>query len=1053
MKQNKLNFKVEKLLRCFGVFLLFFVSLSAFAQSKITVTGTISSGGETLIGAGVIEKGTKNGTVSNIDGHFTLTVDKNAELQISSLGYEPLAIKVGNRTTLHIELKESANLLNEVVAVGYGVQQKKLITGATVQVKGDDISKLNTVSAIGALQSQTPGVNIVKSNGKPGEGFKVTVRGLGTVGNSNPLYIIDGVPGGDISLLSPSDIETVDVLKDAASAAIYGARAANGVILVTTKQGKKGKASIQYDGYLGWQNIAKKTEVLDAKQYLSVMEKAGYDRNYFLANIPNDIITGIDNGTFTGTNWLDEMTLENAPMQSHAINIVSGTDLSTFSSGFSYTSQSPFIGLKVSEVNSKYERYTARMNSEHNIIKVKDFTLLQFGQTLTMAYVNRSGLGMGTGNIYWNDVRNALTGNPLLPVYDADGNYYKPLAGLDYESTNPIAEMDYLRSRVNSKNYSARGSLYFIVQPIKNLKFKSNFGFAYNGWSSREYVPVYWLNTVNLADIDKVSQGSGNGFQWSWDNTATYDFKVSDDHKFTALLGTAIEKWGMGEDINGSNRDSQFSSFDFAYLSNVKTYSNALLYGAPWGEGGLVSFFGRVNYDYKGKYMGSVVMRADGSSAFARGHRWGYFPSFSAGWNVAEESFFAPLRKYVDQFKLRGSWGQNGNCNIPTFRYLNSIAFGSTGNSAIYYFGTDKSDMTVGSYPDIIGNENLKWETSQQLDLGFDARFLRSRLGVSFDWYNKTTVDWLVQPIALGIWGTGAPYINGGDVSNKGVEIALSWDDKIGDFSYGVKGNLTHNKNEVLSIRNSYGYINGTSDLLTPNTTYLYRAEVGYPIGYFRGYKTNGIFQNQAEIDNYLNADGEKIMPSAKPGDVIFVDMNESGAIDDGDKTMIGNPHPDITYGVSVNLGYKGVDLSITGYGVAGNQIARSYRNWTNKIFQNYTTEILDAWSGEGTSNKIPTISGSSINRGYVSDLYIENGDYFRITNITLGYDLKELMKSLPISQLRIYGTVQNPFTFTKYTGMDPEVGYNGGDSWASGIDLGYYPSARTFMIGCNIKF
>ncbi|MFT3751704.1 MAG: TonB-dependent receptor [Paludibacter sp.] len=1052
MKHNRI-LKVRGQSRVWVMLLSFLTICSAFSQSKTTITGTIRSGNDVLIGANVLEKGTKNKTITNINGHFTLSVSPNAQLEISYVGYENKTVKVGNQSKLNIELAESSNLLNEVVAVGYGVQKKKLVTGATVQVKGDDISKLNTVSALGALQSQTPGVNIVKANGKPGEAFKVTIRGLGTVGNSNPLYIIDGVPGGDINLLNPSDIETVDVLKDAASAAIYGARAANGVILVTTKQGKKGKASIQYDGYTGWQNLAKKVDVLNAKQYLSVMEKTGYDRNYFQANIPNEILTNIDNGTFTGTNWLDEITINNAPILSHAINIVSGTDLSTFSSGFSYTSQSPLIGLKISDVEEKYERYTARMNSEHNIIKVKDYTFLQFGQTLTMAYVNRSGLGMGTGNVFWNDVRNALTANPLLPVYDADGNYHKPLAGLDYESTNPIAEMDYLRSNVNSKNYNARGSLYFVLQPIKNLKFKSNFGFAYTGWSSREYVPAYWLNTVNLAENNKVSQGSGNGYQWSWDNTLNYDFSLFEDHKLTALLGTSIEKWGMGEDVNGTNINAQFSGFEFAYLSNAKKFDKDQLYGAPWSEGGLASFFGRVNYDYKGKYMATAVMRADGSSAFARGHRWGYFPSFSAGWNIAEESFFSPLKDAVDQLKLRASWGENGNCQIPPFRYLSSIALGSSLNSAIYYFGTNKEAITIGSYPDYISNENLKWETSRQIDLGFDARFLNSRLGLNFDWYNKTTIDWLVLPTALGIWGTGGPTVNGGSVSNRGIEVALSWDDKLGDFSYGVKGNLTFNKNEVLSIDNSYGYINGTSDILAPNTSYLCRAEVGYPIGYFRGYKTNGIFQNQAEIDNYLNANGEKIMPSAKPGDLIFLDLNESGAIDDGDKTMIGNPNPDFTYGLNLNLGYKGVDLSVTGYGVGGNQIARSYRNWTNKVFQNYTTEALGAWTGEGTSNKIPAISGSSINRGYVSDLYIENGDYFRITNITLGYNLKELVKSLPISQMRIYGTVQNAFTFTKYSGMDPEVGYNGGDSWATGIDLGYYPSARTFMVGCNIKF
>lgn len=1052
MKHNRITITLSKHSKKLCTLLLLFSCTFIYGQSKI-ISGTVRSGNELLVGASVMEKGTKNGTVTNLDGQFTLNVSRKAELVISYLGYETINVTTENQIKIDVDLKESTNMLNEVVAIGYGVQQKKLLTGATVQVKGDDISKLNSVNVLGALQSQTPGVNITKQSGKPGDGFKVTIRGLGTIYNSNPLYIIDGVPNGDINLLNPTDIESVDVLKDAASAAIYGARAANGVILITTKQGKKGKASIQYDGYVGWQNIYKTVDVLNASEYLTVLGKAGYDNNYFLANVPAEIMTNVENGSFTGTNWLDEMTNSNAPMQSHAVNIVSGTDISTFSSGFSYTSQNPIIGLKSSDVESVYKRYTARMNSDHNVIKNKDFTVLQFGQTLTMAYVNRTGLGMGTGSIYWNDVRNALTGNPLLPVYDDNGDYYMPLAGLDYESTNPIADMDYLRSRVSSKNYSARGNLYLTLQPVKNLKFKTNFGYAFNGWNSREYIPVYKLNTVNFSDLDKVSQGAGNGYQWSWDNTLNYDFKINGDHKFTALLGTSIEKWGYGEDVSGSNKGSILTGFNYAYLSNVKTFDNATLNGMVWGEGGIISFFGRLNYDYKSKYMGSVVMRADASSNFAKGHRWGYFPSISAGWNIVEESFFSDLRPYVDQLKLRASWGENGNCNIPTFKYLSSIAYGSAGNAALYYFGTDKSVATIGSYPDQIANENLKWETSRQIDLGIDSRYLNNRLGFSFDWYHKKTVDWLVKPTGLGTLGTETAYINGGDVLNSGVETTVGWDDKIGDFSYGIKGNIALNKNEVLNIDNSYGYINGVSDILSPNTSYLYRAEAGYPIGYFRGYKTGGIFQNQEEIDNYVNAEGNKIMPSAKPGDVIFLDLNGNGSIEEGDKTMIGNPHPDITYGVSFNLGYKGFDLSVTGYGVAGNQIAKSYRNWTNKVFQNYTTESLNAWYGEGTSNTIPAINGSSINRGYISDLYIENGDYFRITNITLGYDLKKTLKSLPISQLRLYGTIQNAFTFTNYSGMDPEVGYSAGESWASGIDLGYYPSARTFMIGCNIKF
>lgn len=1033
----------------------------SFAQSKNKIIGSVVSAGEPLMGASVVEKGTSNGTVTDIEGHFALSISADSELQISYLGYETARVKVGKKEKIIVEMKEIVNMLDECVAIGYGVQQKKLITGATIQVKGKDIAKLNTVNALGALQSQSPGVNIIKQSGKPGEGFKVTIRGLGTVGNSAPLYIIDGVPNGDIAMLNPSDIESIDVLKDAASAAIYGARASNGVILITTKQGSKGKISLQYDTYFGWQNPIKTTDVLNAGQYLEIMKEAGYDRDYFVKNIPGYILDNVDNGSFTGTNWLQEMILHNAPQQGHALNVAGGNDISTYSFGFSYTSQSPIIGLKSSEVQSLYERYTARVNSEHNIIRYNDLNILKFGQTLTMGLVNSSGLGMGTGSIYWNDVRNALTGNPLLPVYNSqEPGYHMPLEGLDYNAVNPIAEMDYLRSRLNSKNYSVRGSFYLILEPIKNLKVRSTFGFAYNGWSSREYIPIYKLNSVSFSDQDKVSQGSGNGLQWNWDNTISYDFNIGAKHKITALLGNSIEKWGIGEDLKGSNKGSEFNSFDYAYLSNVKLISsgNTTLSGAPWGDGGIASFFARINYDYANRYMLSVVMRADGSSNFARGHRWGFFPSVSAGWNIHEEDFFKQSVKGVDQLKLRASWGENGNCNIKRLAYLSTIGIGNAENAAWYYFGEDKSHPTIGAYPNKIANPELTWETSRQINVGIDSRFFNNRLGITLDWYNKTTLNWLVEATGLGIWGTNPPYINGGDVLNTGVELALGWDDQVGDFSYSIKANMAYNKNEVIRINNENGFINGVSNILSHNTSYLYRAEEGYPLGYFRGYKTNGIFQNQEQIDNYTwinheSGESRTIQPNAKPGDVIFVDYNNNGTIDDDDKTFIGNPHPDITYGITISLGYKGVDLSITGYGVAGNQIAKSYRNNTNKIFDNYTTETLNRWHGEGTSNRLPAINGSAINWGYVSDLYVEDGDYFRLTNLTLGYDFKQLFNSKIISQLRLYGTIQNLFTISNYSGMDPEVGYSAGESWASGIDLGYYPASRSYMIGLNVRF
>ncbi len=1054
----QLNLKsfISGKLRGLAVFALL-VSALAVSAADIKVQGTVSGDGEALIGASVYQDGKpSNATVTDIDGNFTLSVPDGSAITVTYVGYKSRTVKLNGRYKLDIVLEPDATVLDEVVAIGYGVQQKRLVTGATLQVKGDEIAKQNTISAMGALQSQAPGVNIVKNTGKAGDGFKVNIRGLGTIYNSAPLVVIDGISGGDLNLLSPSDIESIDVLKDAASAAIYGARAANGVILVTTKKGQKDRVRTSYNMYVGWQSIPKTVTPLNATQDIELMKEAGVTEDTFERNVY--MWDKIQSGEFNGTNWLEAIKKDNAFKQGHNVSVDGGSDRSTYSVNFSYVSEDPTIGVKRDDVDQRYERYTLRVNSEFDLIRHDKRNILKFGEAITMAHVNSKGMAQGTGNMYWNDVRNALCASPLFPVYEnpeVDPDKFGWPVLLDTDETNPVAEMYYLRSWTQSKNYNVRGSLYFILEPIKNLKWKSTFGFAYNGWTSREYVPVYQLNEKSYAKTDKVAQGSGNGLQYSWDNAVSYDWNPG-KNRFTFLLGNSIEKWGIGQDLNGSNRDSEFSDFDHAYLSNVKTIASGAttLSGAPWGRGSLASFFGRISYDYDMRYMATVTMRADGSSNFARGHRWGYFPSVSAGWNLAEEHFMEGSRTWLDMLKIRGSWGENGNCNISAFRYLSTIAFGSATNAAWYYFGDDKSHPAIGAYPDIMSNPDLKWETSRQTDIGFDARFLQGRLGVTFDWYEKKTLDWLVQPTGLGIWGTGAPYINGGDIKNTGVELSLSWNDQVGDFTYSVSANLSHNKNKVLRIANGTGLIEGNAAILAQNTLAFYRAEVGHPLGYFYGYKTAGIFQNQEQIDNYISeATGEKIMPSAKPGDVIFVDRDGDGSITPEDRTSIGNPYPDVNYGINIALGYNGIDLSVNSYGVAGNQIARSYRSGTDKPYDNYTTEMLGRWHGEGTSNRLPSLNGSALNWQYVSDLYIEDGDYFRISNITLGYDFKHAFPKMPLQRCRIYASVQNPFTFTKYSGMDPEIGYGGGDSWASGIDLGYYPGSRSYMFGLNIEF
>lgn len=1011
------------------------------------VKGLVSdAAGIPVIGANVSEKGTTNGTITDLDGLFTLEVDGSANLQISYIGYNTQFIPVAGKSDLNIKLQEDSQALDEVVVVGYGVQKKKLVTGATVQVKGDDIQKLNTVSPIGALQSQSPGVNITKSSGQPGSEFKVAIRGVGTTGNSSPLYIVDGVTVSSIDHLNPSDIESIDVLKDAASAAIYGARAANGVILVTTKQGKAGKASIEYDGYVGFQNMVQNVTPLNAQEYTMIMNEAaknsGMNSFDYASLVPN--WNTIENGAWKGTNWLDEMSNKNAPMQNHALSIRGGTEQSVYSLGLSYTNQEGAFGKPAEPA---YTRYTALVNSEHKLIKGNSFDILKAGQNMTYTYTEKNTIG--TGNLYTNDIRSALSTNPFMPVYDEKGEYHY---ALDWEEkqVNPMGMLYYNRSNNLNRSHQVSGNMYLELQPIKNLKYRSSFGINMNTASLRSFIPIYDLGPEKFTKENRVTQQQATTFKWMFENTLSYDFDLAEQHRFNVLVGTSAEKSGIGESIRGENVNSIFDDFKHAYLSNTKLIyeGKTLLSGAPQIPGRLLSYFGRINYHFKETYMATLVMRADGSSNFSPNNRWGYFPSVSAGWVATNEKFMERTSNWLDFLKLRVSWGQNGNQSIDAFQYLANIAFDSK-----YFFGSDKNNGTTGAYPSILANPEVKWETSEQINAGIDARFLSSRLSLTFDWYNKKTKDWLLVAPILGSYGTGAPFMNGGDVQNRGVELGLSWNDQQGDFRYGASFNISYNKNEVTRIANTEGIIHGPANVLSHNTAELYRAEIGFPIGYFWGYKSDGLFQTEAEVQSYKNDKGELIMPDAKPGDIRFVDQNGDALIDDKDKVMIGDPNPDFTFGFSANLAYKGFDLSIVTNGVAGNQIARAYRS-ANLPYENYTTDVLNRWHGEGTSNSHPRVTANGhINELYVSDRYVENGSYLRIANVTLGYDFKQLFGKLPLQQIRLYVTGQNLATITKYKGLDPEVGYGYGSSWASGIDLGFYPSPRVCMVGLSIKY
>ena len=1040
--------------------MLLMFQLSLFAQIK-TITGTVSDeSGETLPGVNVMIKGTTVGTITDFNGKYIISVNKGSDILVFSfVGYSDKTVTIGDESVINVVLQADVMQLNEVVAIGYGVQKKKLNTGATLQVDGEEIQKQNSVSAMTALQGVTPGVQIVKSSGQPGEGFKVNIRGLGTTGNSSPLYIVDGISMGNIDYLSPSDIESIDVLKDAASSAIYGARAANGVILVTTKQGKAGKSTLTFDAYYGVQNVYKIAPMLTAQEYAIIQNEGRINSGqapYDFAKLVPDW-DKIESGEWQGTNWLKEIVNPNAPIQSYTLNATGGTDKSTYSIGLSYTSQDGILGKPVA---SHFERYNFRINSEHVIFQENNVNILKIGENLTYTHSQRSGIA--TGSIYWNDVHNMLIACPFLPIYDEKGEYRYAIDWNKNEA-NPIGKMEYTRGTNLSKNHQLVGKVYAELQPIRNLIIRSSFGYNMSAYTYRSFTPAYDLALGNNSQAyNSLTQNMGVGLGWTFENTASYKLQTASGSNLDFLVGTSAEKWGLGENMSATNVESIFDDFEHAYLDNTPLVyeDRTKVGGSPWGEGGLLSYFGRVNYNYNEKYMATAILRGDASSNFAKGHRWGFFPSVSAGWVMSSENFMASTSNWLDFLKLRASWGQNGNQNISSFQYLSTISF----ENVSYPFGRDKNNIVTGAYPDILPNPEVTWETSEQLDLGFDARFFGSKLSLSLDLYDKYTKDWLVNAPILASYGTGAPFINGGDVRNQGIEVALGWRQEIGDFSYNIGGNVAYNKNEVTRIANTEGIIHGPSDVISQGTTEMYRAEVGYPIGYFWGYKTDGLFQNVAEVNAYKGPDGELILPDAVPGDVRFLDISgpdgtPDGKITEDDKTMIGDPHPDWTFGLTFNCNYKGFDLSLQASGVGGNQIANSYRSFADSPLQNYTTAIFNRWHGENTSNRIPRLTaGTNPNWQNVSDLYIENGDYFRINNLTVGYDLKILFKSNYISQLRVYFTAQNLYTFTKYTGMDPEIGYSpdqadGSTGFSSGIDLGFYPSPRTYMIGVNVKF
>ncbi|UPZ16535.1 SusC/RagA family TonB-linked outer membrane protein [Flavobacterium humidisoli] len=1028
--KSKNCIKTTKLPYFVAVLLSVFMMQFGFAQESKTVSGTITSSedGFGVPGATVQVQGTKSSTVTDFDGKYKVEAKTGDVLVITFVGFKSQNITVGTQKVVNVVLSPETSELKEIVVIGYGTQKKKVNTAATSLVSGKDIQQVASLDVVNALQGQASGVSVTSSSGQPGANMVVNIRGAGTAGNSDPLYVVDGVVvDNGIGYLDPSVIERVDVLKDASAASIYGARAANGVILVTTKKGKDGKMNVSFSSYTGFQQIAKKLDLMNTQEYTTIMNEARVNSGYAPLYTKEQI------AGFPDTDWQKSLFNEGAIKQNHSLLITGGDEKSTIATGLSYYGQEGMIGGSTSQ--SQYDRITFTVNSTSEVIK----GFLKIGENFTLSNIKSSGVA--DDGIYSNAIRAFLNAAPIDAPYDENGDFAHSIISNDV--TNPVGSL-YYNNFNQTKTNRYVGNIFAELKFAKDFTFRTSYGVDMTDSNYRSFRPVYSLSSNDNNTVSSVTQSATKSLGWIFENTLQYKFNIAGSHNFDLLAGTSAKK-NTSDYMEGQGRNLIFDDFAHAYLDNAKDPTSNVVKGNR-RDYAIQSYFGRLLYDYDNKYLFSATVRRDGSSEFGPDNKYAIFPSFSAGWNLDKEAFFKE-NKVLNTFKLRASWGQNGNDQFARrFAYMSVV----NSTDKTYHFGTGDETLLVGSSPDQLANRNLKWETSEQLDLGFDAT-LFTNFTLTFDYYDKKTKDWLVLASIPAYAGATAPYVNGGDVSNKGFEIGLAYRTRIGkDWNFGINANLSRNQNEVLRIANNEGIIHGESNVLFQGLDEMNRVEVGKPMGYFYGLKTAGIFQNAAEV-------AAGVQPNAVPGDVRFVDLNGDGQIDANDKTQIGDPNPDINYGVNLELSYKAFDLSINTYGTAGGQNVFGIHDYT-RAYTNNTTDVLNRWTSEGTSNTVPRVTyGTDDNGNYTkfSDLYIQDSDFFRIKNATIGCDLTKLTTKLSFfSKFRLYVAGNNIYTFTKYKGMDPEIGFgNVNQSWAKGIDVGYYPQPRTYMMGLNVNF
>lgn len=1011
------------------------LTYGVFAQ-EIKLKGLVTSAedGQPLPGVAVVVKGSTNGTVTNVDGIYNLSVPSNAVLQFTFVGMKSQDVPVNNRSEVNVVLESTAFDVDEVVVIGYGTQKKSLITGAISKVDNAELTRTSDMRVSQALQGKTAGVVISSNSGQPGDNVSVRIRGIGTNGDAEPLYIVDGLPMSreGIDFLSSNDVESIEVLKDAASSAIYGARGANGVILITTKSGKKGeKFTINYDGYYGVQNPWKKINVLNASEYMTLTNEASLNGNGVLRFSAADI------ANFTAdTDWQDEMFNYDAPKQNHSISFNGGTEKTSYSSSLNYFKQQGIVAKGKSE----FEKYTYRLNT------LTDFGFIKVGSNINLARIVSKGID--TNSHFGNGLAQALNMPPIIPVTNEDGTWATPEQfgiGLQ-EITNPVALLD----QVNSETKTSKlvGGLYAevdfgkVTSSLQGLTFKSSYSGELALVDTRGYTPKYYLDAMHFTVADMASRSMDIWSRWNFENVFTYD-KTIDVHHFTLMGGMTAFK-DMHDNLWANKKDVIFDDFEHSYLDNA-TDPESVNAGGGYGEHTVSSLFGRINYDFSDRYMLSATMRRDGSSRFGSENKFGYFPSASAGWVISRENFMSDLSDKIDLLKIRASWGQNGSENIGDFGYTSII-----GNQNIYYFGDSKTQYN-GTQPTRIANPSLKWETSEQTNIGVDLATLESSLRFTFDYYVKRTKDWLVTAPVPMMVGNSAPIINGGEVQNSGFEAEVSYRKQLRKVYLSASVNGAFNKNEVLDIQNTEKRLQGGGGGFGQGDV-LY-AKIGTPMGYFNGLKTDGIFQTQEEVAAYVNSNGAMLQPNAKPGDFRFVDSDGDGTINrDADRVNLGSPHPDFTGGLNLSVEYAGFDFNMFMYAALGQEVYDATRRYDMNE-TNYRGEWLNRWTGPGTSNEFPRVTfvDSNENMRTVSDFFVHDGSFVRFRNMTLGYTIpKNVTNYIKVNNIRLYVSGENLLTFTKYQGYDPEIG---GGVFDNGIDHGIYPQARTVLGGVNITF